>query len=137
MTNMQAAIGLAQVENFHEIINKRRQIELRYAELLEPFDHIEYRKYANWCTGVFWLATVTISGQKNKDEIIERMRAKGVECRSMVNPVHTAPPYRHLKNDHLQVSAEISRNSIHLPSSSDLSEDTISFIIDNLIDSLE
>ena len=133
MTNLQAAIGLSQVENFDQIIQQRKLIEDLYIKFLKGSEKIIYRQYANWCHGVFWLATVTIPGMLDRQHIISKLMDKGIECRQMVFPVHEAPPYHNLKNNSLKNSIFISHKSLHLPSSSNLTKERIQFISESLI----
>lgn len=137
MTNLQAAIGLSQVEQFDEIIHRRKSIEDLYIKFFKDNEKIKYRHYADWCKGVFWLATVTIPEMSDRKHIISKLMDKGIECRQMVFPVHEAPPYHKLANDSLKNSIFISHKSLHLPSSSNLNREQIQFITDSLVAAID
>ena len=129
MTNMQAAIGLAQLEHLDKILAKReRQMKLYY-ECLGDIPQIKLRSYADWCSPVHWLMTITLDKKYNRDEFLKYMYELGVECRQMINPVHHA---MHLIDSHkdsdFKNSVDISKQSAHLPSSTNLVEDQIQII---------
>lgn len=129
MTNMQAAIGLAQVEQLDTILELRmNQMKLYYAKL-NGLSSITLRQFKDYCSPVHWLMTLTLDDKYNRDDFLEYMRQNGVDCRQMVNPVHKA---KHFINDYDEtsypVSKQISEQSLHLPSSTDLSQDKIRYI---------
>ena len=133
MTNMQAAIGLAQLEKLDFILRKRLDQMNLYYELLNNIKEIKLREFADWCTPVHWLMTVTLNSNFNRNKIIEKMRAFNIECRPMINPVHHA---LHFKNkfrlDDFPISNYVSENSIHLPSGTGLSNKDIVKVCDSL-----
>ena len=128
MTNMQAGLGLGQINRFNIILEKRNKIDKLYKDLFKKFSNLHYRSYANWCKGVFWLSTISVSPNLNRDKLIQFLKEKGIEARQMVNPVHTAPPFSHLPNKHLINSKKISLSSLHLPSSLSLTKENVIFI---------
>lgn len=133
MTNMQAAVGLAQLERLDEILlHRNKQMELYY-ELLTDCPQVKLRSYAEWCTPVHWLLTITLADGYDRDAFLQYMYSKGVECRQMINPVHEA---KYLENHYdpkeFPNSIKLSRQSAHLPSSSKLSEENIKFVCDTV-----
>lgn len=133
MTNMQAAIGLAQMERLPEILDIRnRQMKLYY-ELLADVPQIKLRSYASWCEPVHWLMTFALTEKYDRDKFLEYMYAKGVECRQMIYPVHQAMHLVNLYNDKdFKNSVSVSRQSVHLPSSSSLSDEHVHLICDTV-----
>ena len=130
MTNMQAAIGLAQVEKLDDILLKRQNQLTFYEKKLSKINEIKLREFKNWCTPVHWLMTITLKRGYNRDALIDFMRKEGVDCRQMVNPVSSAKHFYELfKHETFPVSEDISSRSVHLPSSTSLTNSQIDYIV--------
>jgi perosamine synthetase len=129
MTNMQAAIGLAQMERLNEILAiRKKQMDLYY-NLLKNIPQLKLRSYASWCDPVHWLITITLDEQYNRDEFLKYMYENGVECRQMINPVHQAIHLVASYHDNeFPNSVSISNQSAHLPSSTSLTEQEIELV---------
>ena len=130
MTNMQAAIGLAQIEKLDEVLSIRKtQMEIYY-ENLGGIEGIHLREFLDWTSPVHWLMTLSIRNNKSLEDITRFMKSNGIEIRPMINPVHCA---EHFKDDFLADdypnSNQASKDFIHLPSSTSLSDDNLEKII--------
>jgi len=136
MTNMQAAIGLAQMEKLDEILSLRnKQMECYYNKLIRV-DGMTLRKYADWCNPVHWMMTITLDDKYNRDDFLSYMKANGIDCRQMIDPVHHAEHFVNQFEDEFPVASKISAQSAHLPSGLSLTEEQIIKIADTLIDFL-
>jgi len=122
MTNMQAAIGLGQMEKLDEILLlRKKQMNLYYTELAD-LSGVSLRHFFDWCDPVHWLMTVTLDQKYNRDEFLDYMKENEIDCRQMINPVHIAEHFRAKYSDtNFQNSINISRQSVHLPSGLGLS----------------
>jgi len=129
MTNMQAALGLAQLERLNQILAKRQQQEDIYENFLSSSDKLILRSKQPWAGTVHWLMTIQFRGKNIRDKMLEYLKQQGIDCRQMIFPVHFA---KHFKSsydqDKFPVSKLISLNSIHLPSSTNLTEKNINKI---------
>ena len=129
MTNMQAAIGLGQIENLNKILKLRNKQMNYYYKLLENNKNIKLRKFYNWCTPVHWLMTITLNDNYDRDNFIIYMKNKGIDCRQMINPVNQAKHFIEYYGNKLYKKSEIiSKKSLHLPSSGNLKIDQINKI---------
>ena len=70
MTNMQAAIGLAQMERLDVILEKRNMQMDFYFEQLKDIQGFEVRSFEGWCDPVHWLMTITLDGNYNRDDFL-------------------------------------------------------------------
>ncbi len=130
MTNICAAIGLAQIEQANEIIKKKREIAQWYKtyinglplELLWEFDN---------CLNSFWMITVRMKNFSERDNLREFLMKKGIETRPTFYPVHTMPMYSHKYEWH-PVAENIGRSGINLPSYPGLKKDDVIFISNEL-----
>jgi len=138
MTNMQAAVGLAQFEKFEMIIKKRDEQLSLYEELISEIDDIRLRPFTNTGRSVHWLLTILIEKDNTRDRIMDLLYRKGIEARKMIFPAYYSKPYKSYGNGSMYpISEKISLNSIHLPSSTSLSRDEIYFIVSKLKETLK
>lgn len=125
MTNIQAAIGLAQLEKIDEMIQiKRRNAEL-YNSLLRDIPGITLPPAAKWAKSVYWMYCILIKDnfRMNRDKLMLKLREKKIDSRPFFYPIHTMPPYR-LDNE-LPVAEELSMSGISLPSGVTLKKEQI------------
>ena len=133
MTNLQAAIGLAQIERLPETLKKRRKQMDFYYELIDEIEGVSVRPFSNWCEPVHWLTTIELDPCFSRDEILAKLKNRGIDCRQMINPVHHAMHFKKFWMDQsFPVSIMKSKNSLHLPSSSNLTLPNIEFIVNEL-----
>ena len=133
MTNMQAAIGLAQIEKLDETLALRNQQMHFYYKILANVDGIKLRKYADWCDPVHWMMTITLDEQYDRDKFLDYMKNNGIDCRQMINPVHHADHFKsQFENNEFLNSVNISKQSAHLPSGLKLTENQISKVANKI-----
>jgi len=133
MTNMQAAIGLAQIEKLDYILSLRKEQMNYYYEELANVDGITLRQYADWCEPVHWLMTLTLDDNYDRDSFLDYMKNKGIDCRQMINPVHHADHFKsQFSYGDFPNSVKISKQSVHLPSGLGLKVNQISEIVETI-----
>ncbi len=133
MTNLQAAIGLAQLERLPEILARRMGQMEHYYRLLKEVEGCSLRPFAAWTTPVHWLMTLTLAERFRRDDFIAFMRGQGVDCRQMVNPVHRADHFIKLHDEaEFPNSVRLSTQSVHLPSSTSLTGEQIESIVERV-----
>lgn len=138
MTNMQAAIGVAQLSRLDQILAERKQQEEMYKKFFANNPKANWRPQMQWCENVHWMSTITLSHEELRDPLLEHMKVKGIDCRQMVFPVHVAEPYQNnYSPDDFKVSRSISYRSLHLPSSLMLTEGQIAEISETVLEWLE
>ena len=119
MTNLQAALGVAQMNKINNIIVRKRQIFDEYNKYLTPVAGIELPPNAEWAEPVCWLYTILVDFiDVSIDQLADKLRESGVETRPVFPPIHTQPIYKN--NQTLPISEKISAIGISLPSSIDL-----------------
>src|SRR5581483_10245723 len=95
MTNLQAAVGLAQVERFEELIARRAENASRYREALAGVEGLGMPPEQEG--GVSWMFGVVVEGEFGcgRDELRRRLAARGVETRTFFVPLHLQPVHYH------------------------------------------
>lgn len=126
MTNLQAAIGVAQLDKLESLVGKKRHIASMYKKLLYNEQAITLHPEMPWAKNVYWLFSVLVD-RTRRDKAIEHLERKGIETRPFFYPQHILPPYR--RDLRLPVAEELSTRGINLPSGSGLSEDDINEVV--------
>jgi perosamine synthetase len=96
MTNIQAAIGLAQMETIEQALADRDRLARWYDEALAPLDAQIVRPQAeSWARQVFWMYTIFIreGDAARRDRVMCHLDAAGIETRPVFYPMHVLPPY--------------------------------------------
>ena len=131
MTNLQAAIGCAQLESISEILKKRKFVELQYKKKLKPLKNLEIRTYKDWCRPVSWLITLRLKTMQFnlRNKLIYFLQSKGIDARPMIRPVHEAKHFKKYFNKNRYPHSSVqSATSFHLPSSPNLSLKKIDYV---------
>jgi perosamine synthetase len=138
MTNLQAAIGLAQMERFEKILAHREDQARRYAARLADVPTLSWRPSRPWCDMIHWMATVSLRNADLRAPLLAYLKEQGIDCREMVYPIHSAAPYADTNDpSEFPVSRDVSLRSLHLPSSTDLPEADLQRVCDELLGWLE
>lgn len=136
LTNLQAAIGVAQYERLEDFVNAKRHIAKTYNEAFKASEMIQTPVELQDCVNSYWLYTFLIKKNATftREELMDFMNQNGIETRPVFFPMHTMPPYTEFGNpEELQVSINVSKNGLSLPSSVNLTEVELTHICDTLI----
>lgn len=125
MTNMQAAIGVAQLKKLDKFIKKKREIAGWYNEGLKDLAKkrlIKLHPEMPWSKSIYWMYSLLIedSFRVNRDKLMEKLKEKDIETRPFFYPIHIMPPYSK-GGKKFRVAEEISKRGLNLPSSVKLS----------------
>ena len=133
MTNVQAAIGLAQMERIDEFVNIRRRNARLFNELLANIPGITLPPEAKWAKNVYWMYSILVEDEfgMSRDELMAFLRSHGIDSRPFFYPIHLQPLYEpQFKGEKYPVAEELSRKGINLPSGNELTEEEVRYIAD-------
>jgi perosamine synthetase len=130
MTNICAAIGLAQLERIDATLERKREIAKAYRSLLESTD-FEVHKEAKNVNHSYWMVSVLVPEPARRDAIRNHLSRAGIETRPAFYPIHTMPMYAQRYERH-PVAEEISGRGINLPSFPDLGDSDVERIVNAL-----
>jgi perosamine synthetase len=137
LTNVQAAIGLAQLERIEWFVERRRQVAAWYQEHLADSD-LTLPGEASWAKNVFWLYSVCVPAGIDRDELILQLDRDGIESRPFFHPLHRLPPYFDASGDDaFPISTDLARRGLSLPSAALLDELDVAYICDVIKRSIE
>jgi perosamine synthetase len=125
MTNLQAAMGVAQLEQLDQFIERKRCITRAYKEGLGDLAGIRMMPDIDNCEPTYWLYTILLpegTTLEKRRDTIERLNRAGVEARSLWHPLHDLPPYAHCQAYEIEVAPRLFERAVSLPSSVGMSD---------------
>ncbi|MBK7445707.1 MAG: DegT/DnrJ/EryC1/StrS family aminotransferase [Ignavibacteria bacterium] len=131
MTNLQAALGLAQFERLDEFINRKRWIGRLYNEQFRnfPYFNIPLEK-SEFAENIYWVYGILLNekSKMNAEEIMKLLNQKNIGTRPFFYPMHLQPVFKKMglfKNEKYPVSEKLSEFGFYIPSGLALTEEQI------------
>ncbi|WP_017967129.1 DegT/DnrJ/EryC1/StrS family aminotransferase [Rhizobium leguminosarum] len=131
MTNMQAALGCAQLERLAEFVERKRAMGKLYTELLQDLPGIQLPlPETSYARNIYWVYGIVLKDEIDFDaaEAMKRLAAKGVGSRPFFWPMHEQPVLQKMgffKDAGLPIAAKLARRGFYIPSGMALREDQI------------
>ena len=141
LTNLQAAIGLAQLERIEESVAKKRWMGAAYTERLKHLQSLQLPVEKPWATNVYWMYGLVLDESTGMDavEFARRLAEQGVMTRPFFLGMHEQPVFRRMGlflDEHYPVSERIARQGLYLPSGMTLTEsqlDQVCAAVENVL----
>jgi len=135
MTNLQAAIGLAQTEQMATFVAQRRANAAYYTELLSDIPGLVTPPEAEWATNVYWMYGILIKPEfgLTRDELRRALAEHGIETRTFFIPMHVQPVYYpQYKGERYPRAEQLCREGMYLPSASSLTREEMEYIVETI-----
>jgi perosamine synthetase len=133
MTNLQAAVGVAQTEQLSRFVEDRRRNAALYSELLGEIPGIVTPPEAEWVKNVFWMYSILVEEKFGmaRDHLRAFLARRGIETRTFFIPMHLQPIYHDaFKGQRYPVAEMLCQRGFYLPSASSLTADQIRYIVE-------
>jgi perosamine synthetase len=142
MTNIQAAIGLAQCERLEEKIAQKIELARVYTELLAGEESLTLPHEAPWAKNVYWMYGILVNESfgLTMGELRRELRERGVDTRAFFHPLHLQPVYRggHRRWPDLRgsypVAEDLGRRGLYLPSGYTVTREIQEEVVRRLLD---
>ncbi len=130
LSNVQAAIGLAQLERIETSVEKKRWIGHSYNERLAEVETLQLPIEQPWAKNVYWMYGIVLDEKSGMDakELANRLNAKGVVTRPFFLGMHEQPAFQAMgffQGEHHPVAERIARQGLYLPTGMTLTESHI------------
>lgn len=134
LSNLAAALGVAQLEQLPAFLDAKRRIAARYDEAFRDCDRITLPPRAGWSDPSWWLYSIRLRDVALAHDVVERLAGVGIGARPVWAPLHHMRPYREARliGDGATASA-LAATGVSLPSSVHLQPDDQSRVIDVLL----
>lgn len=132
MTNLQAAIGVAQLEQVTNFIQRKRDIAALYDLHLRHVPGLRTPVELEHCVNVYWMYALVLEDEfvLTRDELINLLRERGIDSRPFFHSLDTLPPYAEATP--CQTATKLGLQGINLPSSPKLSDEQVLYICDTI-----
>ena len=125
LTNIQAAVGCAQLESLFDYIKRKRCIAKNYTNAFLVIPGLTPMSQAPWAESIYWMYTILV----NEDEfgmdsraLLNSMQSANIQTRPLWNPLHLNPAHNQSQSYHCDVSTRLNRIALSLPCSVGLKE---------------
>ena len=135
LTNLQAALGVAQLQRIDEIVARKREIAATYLEQLAGLDGLQLPIEEEWARSVYWMVGAVLSEDLGIDaaELGRRLRALDVETRPFFSGLHSQPALQRLglfDGEAYPVTDRLARNGLYFPSGLALTDEQLDQVCD-------
>jgi perosamine synthetase len=140
LSNLQAAIGLAQLEQLDRSIIRKREIGNRYTSNLKKITSIQLPKVkTNFAENIFWVFGIVLIDEKYSDarSLMELLKTKNIGTRPFFWPMHEQPAFHKMglfQNDSHPFSENIARKGFYIPSGLAITNDQIDIVSETLLE---
>jgi len=135
MTNIQAALGVAQLENIHAITERKRKVGEYYTELLNKNDDVYTTLPLKmpYADNIYWVYGILLKDSKKMQIIVDQLRKNGIGTRPFFYPLHKQPILKNLNiNYNLPNSEFLSENGFYLPSGVGMTMEQVDYVATTL-----
>jgi perosamine synthetase len=119
MPNINAALGVAQIEKLNKILKLKRNLASNYFQIFKDFEYGLLASETRNCISNFWLNTIVLDTEKLdiRDKIIELLHNDGIYCRPIWTPLHLLPHFQCCPRSDLEITEKLRSKIINIPSS--------------------
>ncbi|OGR88457.1 MAG: hypothetical protein A3J74_01230, partial [Elusimicrobia bacterium RIFCSPHIGHO2_02_FULL_57_9] len=128
LSNIQAALGLAQLEQLQGFIARKRQIAAAYNKAFARFNGITPMPVIPQAEPTYWLYTILLKAKTPMDQrqdFIRRLEEKGIGARPLWHTLSDLPPFADCRAFEIEQSVDLYRRAVSLPSSTGLSDEDL------------
>src|ERR1700724_1605609 len=131
ITNLQAALGVAQLERIDEFLERRAEIMNWYAAEIATTDRIRLNRVKNWARSAFWMVCLEVDwfDEAGRDAFMLALKARGIDSRPYFCTMSSMPMY---KQPRLPVSARKAQIGLNLPSYYELTKPEVKRIANDV-----
>ncbi|MUT68733.1 DegT/DnrJ/EryC1/StrS aminotransferase family protein [Paenibacillus sp. NEAU-GSW1] len=131
LTNLQAAVGLAQLENIDWHVGERVRVASLYESMLRDESGLTLPVQKDWAKNVYWMFSIVLNGydEPQRNQFMAMLKQDGIETRPFFYPMHVLPPYEGLQShEEFPVANRIASQGLNVPTYGGLSEADIQYI---------
>jgi perosamine synthetase len=133
LTNVLAAIGVAQTEKLDEYVAIKRRIAQSYTEQLRDVPGIRPMREPPWVESTFWMYTVLVDAETygmDSRALLRKLSDLRIQARPLWQPMHDSPAHADMKHAACPVAERLHREALSLPSSVGITEEQISKVVE-------
>ena len=132
LTNIQAAMGCAQLEQLDDYIAAKRRVAATYSEALKDVPGIAPMREAPWAFSIYWMYTILVNDEKfgmDSRTLLRHLGEARIQARPLWQPLHLSPAFRRVPASECPTSERLRREALSLPCSVGLSAEQLQKVI--------
>lgn len=129
MTNLQAAVGCAQIERLEEFVAKKRYINDYYKEHLKEIDGVSFFPETSWGESACWLSGLVLNDAQDVREVCNFLRDMDIGTKPFWKPIYMQKPYLHAEKSDMSVTEKIWSHILTLPASTGLKDKELERVV--------
>jgi len=139
LDEMSAAMGLAQMERFNEMSQKRKRVAENYHLKLQDIEEIELPYEANYARVNWWVYVIRVKKQSIRDSLMQFLRNSGIGVRPYFPPIHLLPHYQKTygyKEGDFPITEDLAKRTIGIPYHNNLTEEEMNYVVEKIKEGL-
>ena len=136
LNNIQAAMGVAQMEKIEEYVQVKRENAKLYKELFADIVMLKPLKEAEWAKSNYWLNIIKVP-REHKKSLIEHLLSENIQVRPVWKLIHSLPIYSGFQSYQIDRADDAYERCISLPSSVDLKQSEVEYIVKSITEYFE
>lgn len=140
MTNIQAAIGIGQIERMETIVAKKRRIAAEYTKRLGSVPHISLPVEEPWALNVYWVYGILLDEVVDTMALTKDLSERGVETRPFFLGMHEQPVFQKMglfKNEKYPVAEKMARKGFYIPSGLTITDEEIEKVVEAIVGAIQ
>jgi perosamine synthetase len=142
LTNMQAALGVAQIERMDQIVARKRWMGQEYTKRLQGISGLQLPVEEPWARSVYWMYGIVLSEDTGLDALIMagKMTERGIETRPFFLGMHEQPVFQRqglFSHEQYPVTERLARQGLYLPSGLALTEEQLGYVAETVREVIE
>ena len=137
LTNIQAALGVAQLENLPQFLKRKKEIHKQYVEAVASIKGLSMAVVPDYSDNNHWMNLLQINREiygEDKGELMKRLEKNNIQTRPVWYQNHLQKPYRDCQSYKVEKAGELVKNSLCMPSSSNLRDEDLQKVFTKLRD---
>ena len=135
LTNIQAALGVAQLEQLPGILKRKKEIYDFYQSKIENIEGLSLSKVPDYANNNHWLNLLQIDNKvydEDREILMKRLEENGIQTRPVWKLNHEQKPYKHCQHYNIDNAKKLVKNSLCLPSSANITNKDLNKIVSQL-----
>lgn len=133
MTNLQAALGIAQLEQLETFIEIKERNYRLYKEKISKIDGLKLVSFRKGIRSNFWFYSLDVQDYKlKKEDLIHSLQKNRIQTRPIWGLINEQKPYKYSRSFRIEKAKEFWRNIVNIPCSTNLSESDVELVVSTI-----
>jgi len=135
LTNIQAALGVSQLEQLSGFLEKKKRVYRSYKERIDPIPGVKVTELPPYADNNHWMISIQIDEADfgmNRESLMEYLTDHNIQSRPMWHLNHLQRPYRDCQRYHIERAPRLLENTLNIPCSVGITDEQIDIVVETL-----